>query len=61
MGGVFKDISEGGMTMVYLYLNDWSMEGKGDLVSQWSKVERWCRLMKSLSSTYGITKRFYRV
>lgn len=44
------------MTMAYLYLNDWSMEGNGDLVSQWTKVERWCRLMKSLSSTYGITK-----
>lgn len=30
------------------------MQGKGDLTSQWAKVERWYDLMKYLSSTYGI-------
>lgn len=42
--------------MVFLYLNDWSMQGEGNLASQWSKVERWHALIEHLSSTYGITK-----
>lgn len=42
--------------MAFLYLNDWSMQGTGLLISQWSKVERWHELMKHLSDTYGIAK-----
>ena len=56
MGGVFKNINKGEITMAFLYLNDWSMKGEGDLTSQWSKVERWHELMKHLSQTYGIAK-----
>lgn len=42
--------------MVFVYLNDWSMQSEGDLATQWPKVERWHTLVKHLSSTYGITK-----
>lgn len=56
MGGIFEDINEGGITMAFLYLNDWSMKGTGTLTSQWQKVERWYELMTHLSDTYGIAK-----
>ena len=56
MGGIIEDINEGGITMAFLYLNDWSMKGEGNLSSQWSKVERWYGLMTHLSDTYGIAK-----
>ena len=56
MGGIIEDINEGGITMAFLYLNDWSMTGEGNLSSQWSKVERWYGLMTHLSDTYGIAK-----
>ncbi len=56
MGGILKNINEGGITMAFLYLNDWSMQGTGFLTSQWSKVERWHELMTHLSNTYGIAK-----
>lgn len=42
--------------MAFLYLNEWSMKGEGNLSSQWSKVERWYGLMTHLSDTYGIAK-----
>ena len=42
--------------MAFLYLNDWSMQGTGKLVSQWQKVERWYGLITHLSNTYGIAK-----
>ena len=42
--------------MAFLYLNEWSMKGEGNLSSQWSKVERWYRLMTHLSDSFGIAK-----
>ena len=41
---------------MYLYLNDWSLRGIGDLAAHWEKVDRWFELMKHLSATYGISQ-----